>query len=52
MTTRYNRGKTVRVFQIGDVVTVKIPAADNPGKGASPRLFALINDKRRSKYEV
>ena len=40
------------MFQIGDVVTVKIPTIDNPGKGAPPRLFALINDKRRSKYEV
>ena len=40
------------MFQISDVITVKIPTTDNPGKGAPPRLFALINDKRRSKYKM
>ena len=52
METRYNRDKTTNVFQIGDVITVRIPPADDPSKGAPPRLFALVCDKRRNKYEV
>ena len=34
------------------MVTVKIPTIDNSNKGAPPRLFALINNKCRSKYKV
>ena len=34
------------------MVTIKIPATNNLGKGVPPRLFALINNKHRSKYKV
>jgi hypothetical protein len=52
MITRYNRGKTVRRFQIGDIVTVKIPSKDLLRKSVPGRLFALITDMKWSKYQL
>ena len=50
MLLRHNRGKRVHHFEKGDVTTLKIPAKDHPGKGAPPRLFAIIAEVKHRGY--
>ena len=42
MKLRHDRGKHVHVFEVGYVVTVKVPPIDQPGKGSPSRLYAKI----------
>jgi hypothetical protein len=51
MIRRYNKGKKVRVWENGEIVTVKIPKQDRPA-GTHNKLFARILQRKRQNYQL